>query len=166
MVRGVELRYRPNVAALITRSDGDLLICERWQVPGAWQFPQGGIDPGETAEQALYREVYEEIGLAPQDYEIRRTQGGYRYLYPPSVRRKKVRKHGCHGQEQQYFLCRLRRDDVTIDTCQRPREFARHEWIAPRDFDLVWLPDFKREVYRQVLRDFFDVECVGDGVPS
>jgi putative (di)nucleoside polyphosphate hydrolase len=158
--------YRPNVAALITREGGELLICERWQVPGAWQFPQGGIDPGETPEQALIREVYEEIGLPPQEYEILGSKGGYRYLYPKEVRRKKVRKHGCHGQEQRYFLCRLHRGDAPIDTRQRPREFARHAWIAPGEFDLVWLPPFKREVYRQVMKDFFQVELVGDGLPT
>ena len=55
------VRYRPNVAALIVNPVGNLLICERWTIPGAWQFPQGGVDSGESLEQALYREVREEV---------------------------------------------------------------------------------------------------------
>lgn len=142
----------------MTRADGRLLICERWQVPGAWQFPQGGVDPGETPAEALRREVGEEIGLRPKDYEVLESRTGYRYLYPEEVRKKKVRKHGCQGQEQEYFLCRLREGATEIDTNQRPREFARHRWILPEEFDLDWLPAFKREVYREVMRDFFRVK--------
>ncbi len=152
------VRFRPNVAALMVRDDGRLLVCERWQVPGAWQFPQGGVDPGETAEEALFREVREEIGLRKKDYEVVKSRSGYRYLYPQEVRKKKVRKHGCEGQEQQYFLCRLKPGASEIDTNQRPREFAAHRWIQPDEFDMDWLPDFKREVYREVMSDFFDVK--------
>jgi len=150
--------FRPNVAALMTRAGGDeLLICERWTIPGAWQFPQGGVDPGESELEALHREVEEEIGLRPEDYEVMSQRGGYRYLYPEEVRRKKLRKHGCAGQEQVYFLCRLREGAREVDVNQRPREFARYRWISPGEFDVGWLPDFKREVYREVMRDFFGV---------
>ena len=152
------VRFRPNVAALITRSDGQLLICERWKNPGAWQFPQGGVDAGESSKAALYREVREEIGLKPKHYEVISSKEGYRYLYPEEVRAKKARKHGCHGQEQVYYLCRLREGAPEVDVDQDPPEFENFRWIEPEEFDLKWLPDFKREVYRQVLKDFFGVK--------
>ena len=57
--------YRPNVAALIINKDGCLLVCERLLNPGAWQFPQGGVNEGESLEAAILREVEEEIGLKP-----------------------------------------------------------------------------------------------------
>lgn len=142
----------------MTRADGHLLICERWQVPGAWQFPQGGVDPGESTLEALRREVREEVGLRSKDYKVVESRSGYRYLYPKEVRQKKVRKHGCQGQEQEYFLCVLKKSAPEVDTNQRPREFAAHRWIRPGDFDLRWLPKFKREVYREVMRDFFGVK--------
>lgn len=150
--------YRKNVAAVMVNAQGALLVCERDTIPGAWQFPQGGIDPGETAEQALFREVREEIGLLPAHYEVMEKREGYRYLYPADVREKKVRKHGGHGQEQVYFLCHVSPAAPPIDVNQKPREFRAYRWIIPSEFDLDWLPEFKREVYSEVMRDFFHIK--------
>jgi putative (di)nucleoside polyphosphate hydrolase len=152
------LSYRPNVAALVVDQEGRLLVCERWNVRGAWQFPQGGVDPGEEVEQALHREVEEEIGLRPEHYRIVGRKDGYRYLYPPKVRFRKLRKHGNHGQEQSYFLCRLESGAPGIDVDQDPPEFRDYRWIRPDEFRLEWLPDFKHEVYREVMKDFFGVD--------
>ena len=152
------VRYRTNVAALMLKPEGQLLVCERLTLPGAWQFPQGGVDVGETLEEALAREVREEIGLAAKHYDILEKRAGYRYLYPEQVRRKKIRKHGSHGQEQTYYLCRLKPGAPPIDISQRPQEFRSYRWIEPDEFDLDWLPGFKRAVYRQVMRDFFGIE--------
>jgi len=152
------VRYRPNVAALMLNADGNLLICERATIPGAWQFPQGGVDPGETMIEALHREVREEIGLAPKHYVVERRRDGYRYLYPEDARIKKIRRHGSHGQEQTYFLCRLHPAAPEVNVNQKPREFRAYRWISPDEFDLEWLPSFKRDVYRHVMRDFFGLE--------
>lgn len=142
----------------MVRPDGYLLICERWQISGAWQFPQGGVDDGESLLEALKREVFEEIGLRPVDYDILESKGGYRYLYPDEVRKRKVKKHGCAGQEQTYFLCEVLPTAPEVNTNQKPREFGKHCWIHPEDFDLGWVPAFKRDVYRQVMKDFFELD--------
>ena len=152
------VRFRPNVAALMVDPVGNLLICERANVPGAWQFPQGGVDPGETLEQALFREVWEETGVGPEWYEVIERRNGYRYLYPKNARNRKLRKHGSHGQEQTYFLCRVKPGAPEIGVNRSPREFRAYRWIVPEEFDLDWLPTFKREVYRDVMRDFFQIE--------
>jgi len=155
------VRYRPNVAAVMVNVDGCLLICERVTVAGAWQFPQGGVDMGESLEEALVREVREEVGLLPSHYEVVERRVGYRYLYPAKVRGKKLRKHGSHGQEQTYFLCRLLPGAPAVNVNQKAREFSSYRWIEPIEFDLDWLPEFKRDVYRQVFRDFFQVDMEG-----
>ena len=152
------VKYRPNVAALVVNEEGNLLICERWTIPGAWQFPQGGVDAGESLEQALYREVREEVGLDAKHYEIIDRRDGYRYLYPAHVRGKKLRKHGNHGQEQTYFLCHLKPDAPPVNVNQKQREFRAYRWIPPEEFELDWLPAFKHDVYREVMRDFFKIE--------
>ncbi|MGJ8677969.1 MAG: RNA pyrophosphohydrolase [Akkermansiaceae bacterium] len=151
---GVMARYRPNVAVLMINREGKLLICERINSSGAWQFPQGGVDPGEELEAALVREVKEEIGLSRKSYKILENKEGYRYFYS-----KPVRKNGriYDGQEQTYFLCRLRKKAREINIDQKNPEFGDYQWIQPEDFKLEWLPSFKREVYRAVMLDFFDV---------
>ncbi len=68
--QGMERLYRPNVAGMMVRQDGKLLICERSGQKGAWQFPQGGIDPGETALDAVRREIREGVGFLPTQYDI------------------------------------------------------------------------------------------------
>lgn len=153
-------KYRPNVAALMINADGNLLICERAKLPGAWQFPQGGVDRGESEEEALFREVQEEIGLKKDHYEILESRGGYRYLYPEEIREKKLKKHGNHGQKQTYFLCKLAKGAPPVDVNQDPCEFGSYRWISPEEFDLNWLPPFKHEVYTEVMKDFFNLELI------
>ena len=149
--------YRPNVALLLLDEQERLLICERLKVGGAWQFPQGGIDEGESAREALFREVEEEIGLPPLSYEVIDSRDGYRYVFPPEIQSKKGKRARFIGQEQTYFLCRLREGAPPVDVNQNPQEFRSHRWIEPSRFDLNWLPAFKRPVYQDVLRDFFGV---------
>ncbi|MEG0143410.1 MAG: NUDIX domain-containing protein [Akkermansia sp.] len=157
MTVDMERLYRPNVAALLVRPDGKLLICERSGTRGAWQFPQGGIDPGESAREAIVREVAEEVGFLPSHYTLDESADGYRYDYPVEVLAfvRDKRKQPFVGQAQTYFMCRL------IKSAPEPvldqREFCQYRWIEPQEFDLAWLPEFKREVYAAVLRDFFAV---------
>jgi len=151
------LEYRPNVALLLLNQDREILVCERMKVKNAWQFPQGGVDEGETLEEALCREVREEIGLRPKAYEILEMRGDYRYVYPPEVKSRK-KKGWFDGQEQTYFRCLLTDEEAEIDVKQKQQEFRDAKWIRPADFNLDWLPVFKREVYRKVMWDFFEVQ--------
>ena len=147
-------RYRPCVAALLQNDAGMVLICERRDFNGSWQFPQGGIDSGESPRQALTRELMEETSLPPPAYEIRSARSGYRYHFP-----ERHRKRGKFiGQEQVYFLCRFTGVETMINLETAHPEFRRWKWILPHEFELRWLPEFKRGVYRQVLRDFFEVD--------
>lgn len=148
--------YRPNVAALVTNYKGRLLVCERIDSQGAWQFPQGGVDEGEELETALKREVEEEIGVRAKHYKILSSRGGYRYEYGSGPKVKKGVSY--EGQEQTYYLCQLEKGAPDPDVEQPGQEFANWKWIEPEDFQLDWLPEFRVAVYRQVLRDFFGVE--------
>ena len=149
-------KYRPNVAGILQRkSDGKILICERINVRGAWQFPQGGVDDGESHEEALVREMEEEIGLSAADYEVVEWREGYRYKFPG----KRLKWGRYRGQEQTYFLCKFNGSDSAIRLDLHKPEFSSFKWIRPKDFDLAAVPEFKRGVYADVFRDFFDVEA-------
>jgi putative (di)nucleoside polyphosphate hydrolase len=146
--------YRPNVAAIIRRSDDKILVGERSDVPGCWQFPQGGIKSRETPEQALERELLEEVSLPGGAYRIVERKGPYRYLFD-----KGRTKEGFHGQEQIYFLVELLPGFEPKHETSDP-EFRALNWIVPSEFNIEWVPPFKREVYRQVLSLFFGVEAL------
>jgi len=146
--------YRPNVAAIIRSSDNKILVGERSDVPGCWQFPQGGIKPRETPEQALERELLEEVGLTSGAYRIIERKEPYRYLFD-----KGRTKEGFHGQEQIYFLVELLPGFEPKHETSDP-EFRALNWIVPSEFNIEWVPPFKREVYRQVLSLFFGVQTL------
>ena len=147
------VRYRPNVAAIVRRSDGKILVAERADVPGCWQFPQGGQKRTETPEQALRRELREELALEPGSYRCVAQRGPYRYRFMDGHT-----KDGFHGQEQTYFLLELLTDDESaVNVATAHPEFRAARWIAPGDFVLAWLPEFKRATYCRVFRDFFGI---------
>jgi len=119
----------------------------------AWQFPQGGINPGEDSESAMYRELYEETGLSPDDVEIIGcTRSWLRYRLP----KRMIRRHSeptCIGQKQIWYLLRLHGPEqaVRLDATKKP-EFDHWRWVD------YWYPVkgvvfFKRRVYQLALRE-------------
>ena len=129
-------RYRPNVAAILQDGAGRILICERIDIPDAWQFPQGGVEPGETHTQALKREMQEELSLVSGDYKIISHKGPYRYLIGGGRS-----KRGYQGQEQEYFLLELTSPESRIDVKTADQEFrVQSRWIQPAEFRPGWLP--------------------------
>lgn len=142
--------YRPAVAAILQDRAGRILICERSDASGAWQFPQGGIEAGETPVAALTREVLEEISLPRNAYSIVCVRGPYRYRFPAGITKKAFR-----GQAHHYFLLRLRAAKGALNVAGPNAEFRSARWIRPQEFNLAWLPPMKRRTYRRVLRDFF-----------
>ena len=128
------------------------MIGERSNVAGAWQFPQGGVKKSETPRAALSRELMEELSLTSAYYRVIESKGPYRYLFPPGRT-----KEGFDGQEQTYFLIEFTGTDSDLDVKTDEPEFVRFRWIEPSEFQIDWVPRFKREVYRKVFLDFFRV---------
>ena len=142
--------FRPNVGIILANDQGRLLWARRVTGDG-WQFPQGGIAQGESPQQALYRELEEEVGLTAADVKLlARTSGWLRY-HLPKRRQRKIRKSRCIGQKQIWFLLQLLVADsrLRLDAGTKP-EFDGWRWVN------YWYPlarviPFKREVYRSAL---------------
>ena len=144
--------FRANVGIVLANARGEVLWARRVG-QDAWQFPQGGIQEGESPRQALFRELQEEVGLTENDVEvIASTRGWLRYRLPQRLLRRDS-KPLCIGQKQKWFLLRMLADDeaVTFDNDYKP-EFDHWRWVS------YWYPlgqviSFKREVYRRALTD-------------
>lgn len=144
--------YRPNVGIIICNHK-NLVFWGKRIKEHSWQFPQGGIKPGESPEQAMYRELMEEVGLSPCHVKILgRTRDWLRYNVPEHWVRREWR--GTYrGQKQIWYLLRLvgRDSDVCLRASDHP-EFDAWRW---NDY---WVPldaviEFKREVYQQALNE-------------
>lgn len=151
-----EAGFRANVGLIVSNKAGQVLWARRCNNPRAWQFPQGGIQEGESPEQAMLRELHEELGLYPEDVQcLKVTQQWYSYRLPEQFIRRNTHPL-CIGQKQKWFLLRLLSDDAHIDlnTFEKP-EFDQWRWVD------YWHPlteviDFKREVYRKAMLELED----------
>ena len=145
--------FRANVGIVLANDRGQVLWARRVGGRDAWQFPQGGINANESPEQALYRELHEEVGLSPQAVEILGTTRGWlRYRLPKRFIRK-GQDPVCIGQKQKWYLLRMLADDdeVKLDLNHKP-EFDDWQWVS------YWYPlnqviSFKREVYRKAMKE-------------
>lgn len=145
--------YRPNVGIVICNHQGCVIWARRFG-QNCWQFPQGGINPGESAEQAMYRELFEEMGLQRKDVRILAvTRHWLRYKLPRRLVRWET-KPVCIGQKQKWFLLQLISPDCQVDVgVNSTPEFDDWRWVS------FWYPvrqvvSFKREVYRKVMKEF------------
>ncbi|MEK0446132.1 MAG: hypothetical protein RLZZ399_1453 [Verrucomicrobiota bacterium] len=146
-------RYRLNVAAILRNPEGRILICERLGNPGAWQFPQGGVDAGESLEEALAREIEEEIGVTRDLCRPIAQAGPFRYEFGDG---RKVK--GFHGKDQHFFLVHFSGSPEAIRVDLPNPEFQAYRWIFPGDFSLAWLPSMKREMYARAFRSLLKIE--------
>ncbi|SFW10696.1 RNA pyrophosphohydrolase [Nitrosovibrio sp. Nv17] len=144
--------YRSNVGIILLNSKNEVFWGKRIR-QDAWQFPQGGIKPGESPEQAMYRELTEEVGLYPRHVEIiGRTRDWLRYEVPDQWIRRDWRGN-YKGQKQIWYLLRLigRDCDVSLRASIRP-EFDAWRWNQYW-VELESVVEFKRQVYRQALTE-------------
>jgi putative (di)nucleoside polyphosphate hydrolase len=156
--------FRANVGIVVMRSDGTVFLGRRTGGRG-WQFPQGGVRQGEELEQALFRELHEEVGLVASDVDLLgATADWVRYRLPPRYVRRN-RRPVCIGQKQRWFLLRLKREDVrfAFDHTNEP-EFDEWRWVS------YWEPVreviyFKRPVYTRALSELAPLAFPG-GAPK
>ncbi len=144
--------FRPNVGIILLNQRSQVFWGKRIRTH-SWQFPQGGIDRGENPEQAMFRELHEEVGLFPQHVHVlARTRDWLRYEVPDRFIRRDARGH-YKGQKQIWFLLQLVGHDwdLNLRATDHP-EFDAWRW---NDY---WVPldvvvEFKRGVYEMALTE-------------
>ena len=137
--------YRKNVGIIIVNNKKEFLICQRADNKH-WQFPQGGVDNGEKHIDALFREIYEEIGTLNVQV-VSSTENTYKYDWPKHM----ARRDNFSGQEQRYYLLKFTGEpgDITIDQ----REFQDFKWVDQKNL-LSTVEPVRLLIYEQVLEEF------------
>jgi putative (di)nucleoside polyphosphate hydrolase len=136
--------FRAGVVAVVRRSDGQVMAFERADAPGAWQLPQGGIESGESPEQAAWRELWEETGLTRRDVRlVERPPAWTLYEWPESMRSSER-----IGQAHRWFVF----EPVGDQIAPQPdgSEFTAWRWMHPADL-IECVVEFRRGPYAQVL---------------
>ena len=150
------LPYRPCAGVMLLNPEGLVFVGQRLDSPAgtdAWQMPQGGIDPGEDAEAAAFRELGEETGIAPHMAEvIARSPNEHLYDLPPEMMGR-MWKGKYRGQRQSWFLMRFLGKNTDVNIATDHQEFRAWQWIEPHRLVDVIVP-FKKELYRNVIAEF------------
>ena len=145
--------FRQGVGIVLVNAKRQLFLAKRIG-KAAWQFPQGGINESETPEEAMFRELKEEIGLKPEDVKLLATTRRWlRYRLPKRL----VRHHStplCIGQKQKWFLLQLisNEDQIDLVATDSP-EFDSWAWVSYW-YPLTQVVAFKRRVYNLALKEF------------
>ena len=146
--------YRPNVAMIIVSNNypekKEIFLAQRNDMSGVWQFPQGGIDEGEEVQEALFRELEEEIGTKKVKI-VAQYPEWISYDFPPKIAKS---MKPWVGQKQRYFLVKLKKS-AKINIQTKHPEFDDYKFVGV-DEVLKQSASFKQEVYESVIKYFKD----------
>jgi putative (di)nucleoside polyphosphate hydrolase len=144
--------YRPCVGIMLFNASGKVFVGNRIDVAGDhWQMPQGGIDAGETPEQAAWRELREEVGTEKAEL-LAASADWLRYDLPAALSRR-VWQGRFRGQTQRWFAFRFTGEDRDIDLAAHVAEFEAWRWADIGELSALAIP-FKRAVYDRVVEEF------------
>ena len=146
------LTYRHSIGFMMIDARKRVFLGKRcWpkDSPYRFQMPQGGIEQGETPDQALFREMREEIGLTPDKVDVLAESKEWLTYELPKHMRTTI-----DGNKQKWFLLYFKGDSKDfVFTNEKHPEFCGARWVQPKKVPYLVIP-FKRKVYRQVLNDF------------
>ena len=151
----MQLGYRPCVGVMLVNHSGEVFVGRRIDTKEGdfWQMPQGGIDEGETAEDAAIRELGEETGIHGGLVEIiARSREEYFYDLPDDLIGK-MWGGKYRGQRQHWFLMRFMGEDGDVDIHTKHQEFRAWKWAELAEIEKLIVP-FKRALYRGLVDEF------------
>ena len=146
--------YRSGVGIMLVNQKGEIFVGKRIDNHSdAWQMPQGGIDAGESEDEAMFRELREETGIIDNSVKVLQKSQFHYYYNLPYKLQKKFWGGKYLGQKQRWYLVEFTDDDSTINVKTEDPEFSHWRWIGRQDIVDVIVP-FKRELYEDVIKEF------------
>ncbi|MEM8695282.1 MAG: RNA pyrophosphohydrolase [Pseudomonadota bacterium] len=154
MIDPRDLPYRPCAGVMLLNAEKRVFVGQRMDSSSeAWQMPQGGIDKGEDAETAAFRELEEETGIADgKAHLVARASRELVYDLPDELLGK-IWKGKYRGQRQSWFLMRFEGRDSDVNIATDHQEFRAWKWANPQELPAMIVP-FKRDLYRELLVEF------------
>ncbi len=159
-----DLPYRANVGVVVFNAEGLTLVGERMDTPGAWQYPQGGVDEGEDFEAAAVRELFEETGIplkssvsakTPPAELVARTRDFLYYDFPATLNIPRLTDR-YRGQKQLWFLAFWNHPVTLADLKTHTQEFSRLRFMPMAEVTNQ-IVTFKREIYAALEREFLPI---------
>ena len=145
--------YRKNVGLIVLDRNNQLLVCRR-KGKKTWQFPQGGIDVGESNTQAAYRELFEEVGIKKNQVNIlQKSKHWFHYDLPDKYRPRPKSLKNFKGQIQKWYMLQANTNLEINLLNEIPQEFVEFKW-STYWYCLSCVVPFKRDVYRNILTEF------------
>jgi len=149
-----DLNYRPCVGLMVVNTRKNFFTAQRLDFTStAWQMPQGGIDGGEEALHAAYRELSEETSITENDVELLAVSRGWFSYDLPKELVSKLWNGLYRGQKQKWFLMRFIGNDDDINLNTEIPEFSCWRWSTRQQLIESIVP-FKKDLYRAVLKEF------------
>jgi len=146
------LPYRRGVGIMLLNRRGEVFVAKRLDmISEAWQMPQGGIDAGEDAETAAWRELREETGVTRARL-LAQSRGWLRYDLPAALV-PKLWGGRYRGQEQRWFALRFEGEDSEINLATAEPEFSEWKWVWMEEVPALIVP-FKQALYQQLVEEF------------
>jgi putative (di)nucleoside polyphosphate hydrolase len=146
------LPYRPGVGIMLLNKAGHVFAAKRIDMTSeAWQMPQGGIDEGESPEEAAWRELEEETGTGKAEI-LAESRGWHTYDLPQELV-PKIWGGRYRGQRQKWFVMRFTGTDADINIATKHPEFSEWKWVKPETLPAIIVP-FKKELYAKLVEEF------------
>ncbi|NBW41071.1 NUDIX domain-containing protein [bacterium] len=143
-------QLRPNVCILLLNREGKLFLGERVDEFNHWQFPQGGVEAGDSPEEAVIRELREELGIGAENLRIiHRLNSTYSYEWDQS---RWYGESEFSGQSQTFWLVEFLGEDSDIDLHTSEQEFHQWQWIEPEDA-MNTVAEIRRSGYKHPLEE-------------
>ncbi len=145
--------YRDGVGLMLVNKEKKVWVGERLNMKGAWQMPQGGIDPNESASDTVARELLEETGIDFKDVSVlAESEQWLSFLWPEDLQ-KSLWEGYYIGQRLKWFLLQLNSGTDTTNLMGVHPEFSDYKWADVGEL-FSMIVDFKKEMYHSVIQEF------------